>query len=100
MPLYYKLDENNEPVPVADVMEWSKWMAEHSNRVAYDKIRDAEVSTIFLGINHSWNDTAPVLWETMVFGGPFPNECSRYASHRMALAGHAAAVARLRSHLS
>lgn len=29
-----------------------------------------EVSTIFLVLDHGRNESVPVLWETMVFGGP------------------------------
>lgn len=98
MPLYYVLDESNKPKPVADVIEWSDWMKTHPNRIAYDKVGEAEVSTIFLGINHRFTeDGTPILWETMVFNGPLAGECSRYTSHSMAIAGHAATVARIRS---
>ncbi len=51
-----------------------------------------EVSTVFLVLDHGWNGTAPVLWETMVFGGPDDMEQRRYSSREAAEAGHAEAV--------
>jgi hypothetical protein len=54
-------------VPCYDLHIWGSWY--DKNRHKYHKstrILNIRVSTIFLGLDHSWNDE-PVLWETMIF---------------------------------
>lgn len=46
------------------------------------------VSTVFLGLNHSWREGPPVLFETMVFGGQYDTACFRYTSIGAAKIGH------------
>lgn len=46
------------------------------------------VSTVFLGINHAYNDGPPLIFETMVFGGKYSDYTYRYASEAEALEGH------------
>lgn len=66
-------------------------------RVAYDKIDDhCYVSTVFLGINHNWRNSDPVLFETMVFGGPLDLDGQRYCTYDDAERGHAEIVAQAR----
>ena len=66
-----------------------------------DKVGDVLISTVFLaldmGMNHLPFDCAglqyaPVLWETMVFGGRHDSYQVRYTSKEAALEGHAQAV--------
>lgn len=93
----YILDELDQPVEVADVIEWSKWRAEHP---ADDQVGDIRVSTVFLGLDHSFRSVLggpPVLWETMVFGGPLDHEMDRYTSKAAAQRGHAAMLARVQA---
>jgi hypothetical protein len=49
---------------------------------------------VFLGTDHNLGDygDAPILYETMIFGGPLDQEQWRYASREEAVAGHATAV--------
>jgi len=56
------------------------------------------VSTIFLGLDHRpWGAHGPpILFETMVFGGPLDQEQERYGTWEEAAAGHTAMVARVR----
>ena len=59
---------------------------------------DAWVSTVFLGMDHSFGrEGGPVLFETMVFGGPLDGEQDRYRTIDEARAGHAAMVERARA---
>lgn len=47
------------------------------------------VSTVFLGCDHNWSgEGPPVLFETMVFGGPLDEEQVRYCTLAEARAGH------------
>lgn len=89
---HYILDEDGEPVSV-DLMTWAHWFEtiDQGRVVLRTKpTSDAEVSTVFLSLNHDWNlKGRPVLWETMVFGGPFDGLQNRYRSKLDALTGHA-----------
>lgn len=61
------------------------------------------VSTVFLGINHQFDDPndPPVLWETMVFGvGRHSGLTCRYSSMEEAKEGHAHIVKLLSEELN
>jgi hypothetical protein len=95
---WYILDNNHKPVPT-DVSTASKWMEDNLNRkiVKQENINDdIHVSTVFLGLDHAmpWGkDKTPVLWETMIFGGPNDQEYQeRYTSYEDAVEGHKVAV--------
>lgn len=57
-------------------------------RLAFDEIDGATVSTVWLGMNHSYGDGPPLIFETMVFGGELGQEQWRYSTEQAALAGH------------
>lgn len=101
---YWILDEAGEPIPVDDVEVWAWWFQTAPRHVAQDQDEGAgpevvRVSTVFLGLDHQWGDGPPVLWESMVFGGPHDGEMCRYTSRAAALAGHREMCARaLRVH--
>ena len=83
------LNAHGEPVHEPDLERWAHWMADpHARRVAWTVVGDWTVSTVFLGISHSFG-LPPVLWETMVFGPePWSGASWRYTSHDAALAEH------------
>jgi hypothetical protein len=92
---HYILDEEGEPVAV-DFMTWAEWFkAGDKTRVVLQDhpTRDVLVSTVFLSLDHQWGQGPPVLWETMIFGGPFSQFQERYTSRLDALRGHALALA-------
>lgn len=61
-------------------------------RVAWTKLGDVVVSTVWLGIDHNWSGAGgPVIFETMVFGGSL-QEQRRYSTEAEALDGHADVV--------
>lgn len=89
----YVLDENNKPVPEPDVLTWAAWLQSEDRHVGYDSIGDALVSTVFLGINSRWlGNGDPILWETMILGGPLDGYQERYCSHEDAVQGHKRAL--------
>lgn len=90
----YILNDAGEPVAVSPA-EWSLWFDDAKNRqLARDDFGEISVSTVFLGIDHGWGrGEKPILWETMVFGGPLDHERERYTSRDDALAGHAVITA-------
>lgn len=95
---YYILDADNRPVPVK-VMEWAHWFEKSDRRIGYTEITsEVRVSTVFLGIDHRFSGNGPpLLFETMIFGGPLADSQWRYVSHDDALAGHAVAVRKARA---
>lgn len=82
----------HEAVPCEDLLEWGRWMEEnHGKRHVGDTQISPEVrvSTVFLGLDHSFGGPAPLLFETMIFGGPLDQEQERYSNWEEAEAGHA-----------
>jgi hypothetical protein len=86
--------KDGEPVLEPDLMTWAKWYENHeARRVALTQIGDVKVSTVFLGIDHAFGEGAPVLFETMIFGGEHDEYTNRYCTLEEAMIGHERAVA-------
>ncbi len=84
----YILDENDEPVLEPNTLKWAQWY-EGGNRVLKQtQVGEVRVSTVFLGLDHSFGQGSPVLWETMVFGGDRDQEMHRYSSKKEAIKHH------------
>lgn len=92
---HYVLDADGKTPRKADLMEWAtSFESRKAGRVGNDTLPNGvRVSTVWLGLNHQWGDGPPILWETMIFGGPHDAYQERYSSHADAVAGHAKAVA-------
>jgi len=82
------------PTVEPDAIKWANWFSVIENRrVDFTVIGDVEISTVFLGLNHSFGLTdKPVLYETMVFGGKHDGHCQRYCTREEAIAGHSLCV--------
>ena len=91
--IFYILDDDHNPVET-DSTEWSKWLNEGDRRrVELDIFENkCNVSTVFLGINHAFDDGPPILFETMIFGGRFDEYQERYFTWDEAIAGHEKAL--------
>ena len=82
-------------------MTWARWMEASRDRIlAQTPIRRrprgrvVRVSTVFLGIDsRHLGDGVPILWETLIVGGPFDRWIARYTSALAAWRGHARSVA-------
>lgn len=88
--------EGNNPVPCHDLETWANWFCKIENRrVEVTDLKDFQVSTVFLGIDHSWYKDIPLLFETMVFKSDnlLNDYCRRYHTWDEAVAGHWAIVA-------
>jgi len=89
----YKLDAQNRAVVVEDLLEWGKWFQENDRVLAQDNVPPFRVSTVFLGLDHGWDDGPPLLWETMIFNDPIEGEHQqRYSYWEDAVDGHWDAV--------
>ena len=82
-----------------DLITWAKWFETADREVAKDIVGESEVSTVFLGIDHSFGDGPPLLFETLVFGGKLDQEMDRYSTLEEAEVGHKNMVGRLRSEI-
>lgn len=72
-----------------DLMKWAKWFETANRTVRKDTAKitldgepvgNVDVSTVFLGLDRSFGQGKPLLFETMVFGGPLDQECERCSS--------------------
>jgi hypothetical protein len=88
--------DGKTPKRCNDLREWGEWRRSTDRRIARDEINGVTISTVFLGIDHGFGYGAPVLFETMVFGGELDQEQERYTTYEAAEAGHAAMVARVK----
>ena len=95
---HYYILIDDEAVPCEDVATWARWFETAERHVATDRVGGVQVSTVFLGLDHDWGlGPLPVLWETMIFGGPHDEYQERYTSRTAALAGHQRALALVQS---
>jgi hypothetical protein len=65
-------------------------------RIGLDEWDDVRVSTVWLGMDHQFGDGPPLIFETMVFGGPLDDYQWRYVTEAEAIAGHDQVVAKVR----
>ena len=77
-----------EPKKVDDILEWARSFEESSRVVEQTMIGEVKVSTIFLGLDHQYGDGPPLLFETMIFGGPEDGYQERYSTWEEAEKGH------------
>ena len=104
-PRYYVL-VGRTPIAV-DMLSWAESFEKRLRdgrttgtdpwRVARDELDGCGVSTVFLGLDHRFGGSGdPILFETMIFGGPLDGEQWRAATYDEAERCHAAAVTRAR----
>jgi hypothetical protein len=90
----YILD-GRTPIVERDLLTWAKWF-EHNNRIVKSTYLPdgVHVSTVFLGIDHAFAFTggAPILFETMIFGGEHDDYQERYSTWEEAEQGHQRAI--------
>lgn len=97
----YILDAEGNPQARDDVATWGYWMSQRSNKIIQQtQVGEYWISTIFLGLDHTWDGSGPILFESMVFkstpearvmadADAWTDIDSRgYATRMEALAGH------------
>jgi hypothetical protein len=97
---YYYLNADHS-VEKCSIEKWADQMEGRngapSRIIKQDKVKGPDgtentVSTVFLGLNHAFGYGVPILFETMIFGGPLDEYQVRYATYGEALNGHEIAV--------
>ena len=88
--------EGTIPVLCNNLHTWGRWFETADRRVARDERDGVVVSTVFLGLHHgrAFGSGRPILFETMIFGGPHDQDQARYSTWTEATAGHAVMCAK------
>lgn len=87
MNIYYDMDGN----PI-DMEQWV-YQFEKNKRIDETHLPGGVwVSTVWLGLNHQYGNGPPLIFETMIFGGPLDQYQRRYSTKEEAVLGHAEAV--------
>ena len=101
---FYRL-EGHKAIPESDVLKWGRWFEKANRRVANTEGRVklngkpiglVRVSTVFLGLDHQLSNGPPLLFETMVFGGPMDNEMIRTPTWEAAEVAHEQMIERVK----
>ena len=91
MELYW-IEKDGKPVQTKDVLQWAKMFdavdGVEGRRVGRDEKDDIMVSTVFLGLDHSFGYSPPLLYETTIFGGEHDEFQERYLTREEAKRGH------------
>lgn len=87
------------PIPCDDLMEWARWFDTADRHVMQEKIGEIRISTVFLGLDHSFTSDSkrPLLFETMIFGGPLDQEMTRCSTWEEAEKMHREMVERVKA---
>jgi hypothetical protein len=92
----YILD-GHQVVPCDDILDWGHWFETADRIVKKTTVGESEVSTVFIGLDHRFQGGGPPLvFESMVFGGPQDGDQERYSTWGEAERGHEALVAKLK----
>ncbi|MEH1916650.1 hypothetical protein [Nostoc sp.] len=83
---YYKL-VGHTPVAVNSLSEWQEYLHSAQNLVAETIVGSSKISTSFSGFDLTFGEP-PLLFETMVLGGPHHGRMQRYSTWEQALKGH------------
>lgn len=81
---------NGKDAVPTDLSTWAKWFEGNFNKrqVSVTERDGIKVSTVFLGLDHSFGEGPPLIFETMIFGGPHDQDCWRYTTWQQAEEGH------------
>lgn len=90
----YILD-GKKAIPCCGLLKWATWFEKADRVVSKTQVGDVEVSTVFIGLDHSFGGSKPLLFETMVFGGKHDQDVQRYGTWEEAELGHNAMVVKV-----
>ena len=83
---------DKKPVPCDDLAKWAKWIQTTDRTVIRTEREGYLISTVFLGLDNSCSEGAPLLFESMCF--PQKNkykeelDCMTYSTWKEAQDGH------------
>lgn len=93
-PHHWEWDRKDDSLHPCTTGRWAEMHENHFYRVvgktqvrAWGK-RKCNVSTVFLGTDHGYGRGAPILFETMIFGGPLDEEQDRFCTVHEARVAH------------
>lgn len=79
-------DYDGNPI---SLRQWCYLVESRERIIAQDHVGDYFLSTVWIGLDHSWGEGPPIIFETMLFKGAEGDmECWRYESWEQAVAGH------------
>lgn len=101
---YWILNASRVPVAVTDPVEWADWFECHKDERCVANEADAvhgwRVHTHFrCFVDDGDNAEPPLIWETVVYGGPLHGHVERYTERDAAYVGHGRMVALIRAHV-
>lgn len=67
---------------VVDMMTWARDFAGDRKVARTDICEGVFVSTVFLGLDHSFGSGEPLIFETLIFGGALDGEMERWRDTR------------------
>jgi hypothetical protein len=88
--IWYKINDDKtvEALPPGQLPEEKDYNSAH-RRVGDDTIDVQRISTVFLALDHNWDPGGePLLFETMIFEGPYHGDMWRYSTYDEAKEGH------------
>jgi hypothetical protein len=82
--------DGKTPQETDDLLAWAKMLESPERIVKQTELPNGvTVSTVFLGLDHSFgSEGPPIIFETLVFGGPHNETMDRYSTWDEAEAGH------------
>jgi len=84
----YILHEDGSITTTEDTLLWGRSF-ENTIRILANNYKDnIRVSTVFIGLDYSFGGGPPLIFETMIFGGPHDQYTDRYSTLKEALQGH------------
>ncbi len=99
--LYDTLDQDGNPVPCPERDRFYEWLECYPDRIVvqHDNLspsRDLFVRTVFCGSDDNFNGPGlPLLWATVIFGGPRNGNEQRYRSRELSMQWYRICVAPL-----
>ena len=86
----YFILHHRKAYAVFDLLEWADWYERADRTVRKSYIGEYFISTVFLGLDHSFFDGPPLLFETMIFKTSFRDDLyqTRCTTWRQALKMH------------
>src|SRR2546421_3285155 len=96
----YILDSDGNPKPCDDLMEWARWFERRDRVVKQEYVGTQFVSTVFLGLDHSFGQGPPLLYETMILHGTHDGYQTRCSTREESLRMHARALAVAREEIA